>query len=264
MELNFTAGPAPSEHTNLSSHRLVSLIGQYNRVWHGVFDDQCVLNESLYGYAHQEHLSQRLNSLSESIHQRHISVVYSPFTLVPRSEPVHDDLSVYLSEDARVMNSHKFVFKRHQCSQYEIDVISAIPSNFIVEESGVEVEYSHFGYDFLEALPPNAATSRVYMTAFHDKMFVAVLGENGVKMLNSFDYVNKEGILYFLSLTFERLNLDQNSTTVYISGTFHSDGPELELLQTYFADIVLAQLIDDTETKDAHRFYPLYAVAGCV
>lgn len=222
------------------------------------------MRESLYGFTQQEDFTQRVSSAAQHVDHHRISLVNSPFTIIPRSEPAHEDLSQYLASEAGYYHPSQFSVTRQELSEYDVDFISAIPLSKNHDMGITHVEFSHFAFDFIEALPPGIESARVYMTAFHDKMFIAVIKEHGVHLLNSFDYVNKEGMLYFLALTFERLHLDRGNTPVYISGAFSSDGPEVQLLRTYFGDIVLAHLVDEMEIEDAHRFYPLYAVAGCV
>lgn len=104
-----------------------------------------------------------------------------------------------------------------------------------------------------------------FKVIFHGNYFVfAAVKSNQLQILQTYNYVAAEDVLYYLLAVQQQLGFSADDTQLFISGLINQDSALHKLLQQYFHNITFESindgLIEDTITEDLPLHYFTQAV----
>lgn len=109
---------------------------------------------------------------------------------------------------------------------------------------------------------------KVLLLGGENSIYIAMMGQEGLKMVNRFTITQPEDYLYYTNLCFSKLGLDYHSTSIEIAGRIDSGSKIYQLLNPYFKDIYFSDpillKIPDKESIEKHFFMDHYMSYLCV
>ena len=206
----------------------------------------------------------RANYSSQSV-----AFVNFPSTLAPSSLYKEEDAEAILAFNTEVKGKvlADIIASQKVHLIYSVpDSILTIVSSFFpkakqkAQESMLIQQYSQF----------NNNTEKVYLYLNQKKVIITVFKENKLVFNNSFDYITKEDLLYFVLFSIEQLKLSPEDIAVTVFGSIEKNDEYFNLLYDYIRNIKLGkrpyQFIFPTgfDALAEHKYFGLFTQVLCV
>lgn len=173
------------------------------------------------------------------VHQNELS------TLVPKALYDENNKADYLKFNTKILKTD---FITHDDIAVNDSVNVYIPyiniNNYIFETFG-EFTYKHSSTVLVDALfqkKHESDTTEVYLHVNSNTIEIAVLDKKQLQLFNVFEYHSKEDFIYYVLFVFEQLNLDVETTLVYLSGLVNKNDELYTLLYTYIRHVEFEKL----------------------
>ena len=192
------------------------------------------------------------------IHQNELS------TLVPRALYNDNNKADYLKFNTKILKTD-FITQDEIAVNDSVNVY--IPyiniNNYIFETFGA-FTYKHSSTVLLDTLLQKCLQNtdlEVHLHVNHKMLEISVIDKGQLQLFNVFEYHSKEDFIYYVLFVFEQLNLDVETTVVYLSGTINRNDNLYNLLYTYVRHVEFetlnlsysfSELID---TEQLHNHY---------
>ncbi len=197
-----------------------------------------------------------------------VAFVNFPSTLVPSSlyNKKEKETILAFNTEAKGKVLVDIIFSQKTHLIYSVpESILIIVSNFFpkakqkAQESMLIQQYSHFNN-----------TEKAYLYLNQKKVIITFFKENKLVFNNSFDYLTKEDLLYFVLFSFEQLKLSTENTEVTLFGSIEKNDECFNLLYEYIRNLKLGkrphQLTFPIEFDSLaeHKYFGLFAQVLCV
>lgn len=193
------------------------------------------------------------------IHQNELS------TFVPKALYSENHKVDYLKFNSKILKSD-FITEDNITANNTVNIY--IPyvniNNYIFDTFG-EFEYKHASTIFLESLlklnTSEENTPQVYINVNHNTFEIVVLKNNNLKLYNTFEYFSKEDFIYYILFVFEQLQLDVETSPIYLSGSIDKDNALFNIIYTYIRHVKFMdcnfnfKLTDNTPKDTLHHYY---------
>ena len=173
------------------------------------------------------------------VHQNELS------TLVPKALYDENNKADYLKFNTKILKTD---FITHDDIAVNDSVNVYIPyiniNNYIFETFG-EFTYKHSSTVLVDALlqkKHESDTTEVYLHVNSNTIEITVLDKKQLQLFNVFEYHSKEDFIYYVLFVFEQLNLDVETTLVYLSGLVNKNDELYTLLYTYIRHVEFEKL----------------------
>ena len=173
------------------------------------------------------------------IHQNELS------TLVPKEFYDENNKADYLKFNTKILKTD---FITHDDIIVNKSVNVYIPyiniNNYIFETFG-EFTYKHSSTVLLDTVLQKTQESNnteVHIHVNSTMIEVTVVENNQLQLFNVFEYHSKEDFIYYVLFVFEQLNLDVETTVIYLSGTINKEDELYNLLYTYVRHVEFENL----------------------
>jgi hypothetical protein len=116
----------------------------------------------------------------------------------------------------------------------------------------------------------NNNTEKAYLYLIQNKVTITVFKENKLIFNNSFDYLTKEDLLYFVLFSFEQLKLSTENIEVILFGAIEKDDEYFNLLYDYIRNIKLGKRPHqftfpiEFNSLAEHKYFGLFTQVLCV
>ncbi|NNF36110.1 MAG: DUF3822 family protein [Saprospiraceae bacterium] len=188
-----------------------------------------------------------------------------------------DGASIHLPkgiQGASLLNDSTFSLPHSQAHSDNILGVSAYTHYLIDRKSDdmlkglfEESEIMHQSTVIAAYLYP-ATKDKVLLMGREDCIYIGVMGQEGLKMVNRYTISQPEDYLYYLNLCFSRLGLDHESTSIEIAGRIDSGSKIFELLNPYFKNIYFSDPVlfklPEEQSIEKHFFMDHYMSYLCV
>jgi len=198
-----------------------------------------------------------------------VAFVNFPSTLVPSSLYKKEEAEAILAFNTEVKGKvlADIILSQKAHLIYSVpESILTIVSNFFpkakqkAQESMLIQQYSQF----------NNNTEKAYLYLNQKKVIITLFKENKLVFNNSFDYITKEDLLYFVLFSFEQQKLSPEDIEVTLFGTIEKDDEYFNLLYDYIRNIKLGkrphQFTFPAEFNSfaEHKYFGLFTQVLCV
>jgi len=191
-----------------------------------------------------------------------------PSTLVPSSLYKQEEAETILAFNTevkeKVLTDTILSQKAHLIYSVPENILTIV-SNFFpkakqkAQESILIQQYSQFNN-----------TEKAYLYLNQRKVTITLFKENKLVFNNSFDYITKEDLLYFVLFSFEQQKLSPENIEVTLFGAIEKDDEYFNLLYDYIRNIKLGkrphQFTFPTEFNSfaEHKYFGLFTQVLCV
>jgi hypothetical protein len=244
----------------------------------------CLLNTATftYDYAKMYTLSADDNTASEiteiinndaiikgEFPSESVAFVNFPRTLVPSSLYKEEEKETILAFNTevkgKVLADTILSQKAHLIYSVPKSILTIV-SNFFpkakqkAQESILIQQYSQF----------NNNTKKAYLYLNQNKVTITFFKRNKLVFNNSFDYITKEDLLYFVLFSFEQLKLSTENIEVILFGTIEKDDEYFNLLYDYIRNIKLGKRPHqftfpiEFNSLAEHKYFGLFTQVLCV
>ena len=244
----------------------------------------CLLNTTTfaYDYAKLHTLSSVDDTASEIIEiinndaivkaefsSQSVAFVNFPNTLVPSSLYKKEDAEAILAFNTEIKGKVLVDIILSQKAHLIYSVpksILTIVSNFFpkakqkAQESILIQQYSKL----------NTNTEKAYLYLNQKKATITFFSGNKLVFNNSFDYLTKEDLLYFVLFSFEQLKLSTENIEVILFGAIEKDDEFFNLLYEYIRNIKLGErphqfnFPAEFDSLAEHKYFGLFTQVLCV
>lgn len=188
-----------------------------------------------------------------------------------------DGTSIHLPKGIKgdtLLNGYTFSLPQSQAHSDNILGVSAF-THYLLDRKSEEMlasffhdsEIKHQSTVIASYLYP-ATKDKVLLLGGEDCIYIGVMGQEGLKMVNRYTITQPEDYLYYTNLCFSRLGLDYNSTSIEIAGRIDSGSKIYELLNPFFKDIYFSDpvlfKIPEEQSIEKHFFMDHYMSYLCV
>ena len=239
----------------------------------------CLLNTTTfaYDYAKKYNFSSIIEITEIISHDEIIRANYSsqsiafvnfPSTLAPSSLYKEEDAEAILAFNTEVKGKvlADIIVSQKAHLIYSVpESILTIASSFFpkakqkAQESMLIQQYSQFNN-----------TEKVYLYLNQKKVIITVFKENKLVFNNSFEYITKEDLLYFVLFSIEQLKLSTENIAVTVFGSIEKNDEYFNLLYDYIRNIKLGkrphQFIFPAgfDSLAEHKYFGLFTQVLCV
>jgi hypothetical protein len=198
-----------------------------------------------------------------------VAFVNFPSTLVPSSLYKKEETETILAFNTEVMGKAlaDTILSQKTHLIYSVpESILTIVSNFFPkakqksQESILIQQYSQL----------NNNTEKAYLYLNHKKVTITFFKGNKLVFNNSFDYLTKEDLLYFVLFSFEQLKLSPENIEVILFGTIEKDDEYFNLLYEYIRNLKLGKrpheftFPAEFDSLAEHKYFGLFTQVLCV
>ena len=198
-----------------------------------------------------------------------VAFVNFPSTLVPSSLYKKEEAETILAFNTEVMGKvlADTILSQKAHLIYSVpESILTIVSNFFpkakqkAQESILIQQYSQF----------NNNTEKAYLYLNQKKVIITLFKENKLVFNNSFDYLTKEDLLYFVLFSFEQLKLSTENIEVILFGSIEKDDEYFNLLYDYIRNLKLGKrphqftFPAEFDSLAEHKYFGLFTQVLCV
>ena len=113
-------------------------------------------------------------------------------------------------------------------------------------------------------------TEKAYLYLNQNNVIITLFKENKLVLNNSFDYITKEDLLYFVLFSIEQLNLSPENIEVTVFGSIEKDDEYFKLLYDYIRNIKLGKrphqftFATEFDSLAEHKYFGLFTQVLCV
>jgi len=113
-------------------------------------------------------------------------------------------------------------------------------------------------------------TEKAYLYLNQNKVIITLFKGNKLVFNNSFDYITKEDLLYFVLFSFEQLKLSTENIEVILFGTIEKDDEYFNLLYDYIRNLKLGKrpyqftFPIEFNSLAKHKYFGLFTQVLCV
>jgi hypothetical protein len=113
-------------------------------------------------------------------------------------------------------------------------------------------------------------TENAYLYLNQKKITITLFKENKLVFNNSFDYLTKEDLLYFVLFSFEQLKLSSENIEVTLFGEISKDDENYKILYDYIQNITFGKspkgvsFPNEFKNLAKHQYYGLFSQVLCV
>ncbi|BAO77164.1 hypothetical protein WPG_2934 [Winogradskyella sp. PG-2] len=136
-------------------------------------------------------------------------------------------------------------------------------NNYIFETFG-EFVYKHASSVLIDSILQNNRRDEttVNVNVNDNTLEVIVSEKKSLMLFNSFEYNSKEDFIYYILFVFEQLNLNVETTFVYLSGNISKEDGLYDIIYTYvrhiyFVENFLAYNLESTISNNAYKTHYL-------
>ena len=241
----------------------LSVVLEADSFFYGVFNENFTLLEL-----------DHVNSLfSASINnEKALSRKYKKKIILDKSSVIHlpDNIN-----DTKIVSDHLVSLPySHAVRDQVIDQNAT--SNYMIDNSlyefisasRKEYEITHISTAMCHYLYPSL-DKKVMIHIGDDVMHVCVSSPDGLRFYNQYICNNENDYLYYLAALYQLLNLDQEITTLYLSGSIEPQGKLYTLIKNYFDNVDFASPLifrfpETKEDHEPHHYMDLYMAYLCV
>ncbi|MCT4629678.1 DUF3822 family protein [Winogradskyella sp.] len=173
------------------------------------------------------------------IHQNELS------TLVPKDLYDENQKADYLKFNTKILKTdfiaHDELVVNHSVNLY-IPYVNI--NNYIFETFG-EFTYRHSSTILIDTVLQKVKTTnntQVYLHVNSSTIEIMVVEKGQLQLFNVFDYYSKEDFIYYVLFVFEQLNLDVETSIIYLSGCIEKNDTLYDLLYTYIRHVELIDI----------------------
>jgi hypothetical protein len=243
----------------------------------------CLLNTTTftYDYAKMHTLSSVDDTASEIIEiinndaiikaefsSESVAFVNFPSTLVPSSLYKKEDAEAILAFNTEIKGKvlADIILSQKAHLIYSVpESILTIVSNFFpkakqkAQESILIQQYSQLNN-----------TEKAYLYLNQNKVAITFFKRNKLVFNNSFDYITKEDLLYFVLFSFEQLKLSTENIEVILFGSIEKDDEYFNLLYDYIRNLKLGKRPHqftfpvEFDSLAKHKYFGLFTQVLCV
>jgi len=197
-----------------------------------------------------------------------VAFVNFPSTLVPSSLYKKEEEETILAFNTKVKGRilADTILSQETHLIYSVpESILTIVSNFFpkakqkAQESILIQQYSQF----------NNNTEKAYLYLNQKKVNITFLNRNKLVFNNSFDYITKEDLLYFVLFSFEQLKLSTENIEVTLFGAIEKDDEYFNLLYDYIRNLKLGKrphqfsFPAEFDSLAEHKYFGLFTQVLC-
>jgi len=198
-----------------------------------------------------------------------VAFVNFPSTLVPSSLYKKEEAETILAFNTEVMGKvlADTILSQKAYLIYSVpESILTIVNNFFPEakqkaqESILIQQYSQL----------NNNTEKAYLYLNQRKVTITLFKESKLVFNNSFAYITKEDLLYFVLFSFEQLKLSTENIEVILFGNIEKDDEYFNLLYDYIRDLKLGKRPHqftfpvEFDSLAEHKYFGLFTQVLCV
>ena len=198
-----------------------------------------------------------------------VAFVNFPSTLVPSSLYKKEDRKTILALNTEVKGKvlADIILSQKAHLIYSVpESILTIVSNFFpiakqkAQESILIQQYSQL----------NNNTENAYLYLNQNKVTITFFKANKLVFNNSFDYLTKEDLLYFVLFSFEQLKLSTENIEVILFGAIEKDDEYFNLLYEYIRNLKLGKrphqftFPAEFDSLAEHKYFGLFTQVLCV
>ncbi|GAB1855517.1 DUF3822 family protein [Flavobacteriaceae bacterium MHTCC 0001] len=170
------------------------------------------------------------------IHENDIS------TLVPKALFNADHLADYLKFNSKILKSDYLsydVLKHGDTVNVYVPYVNI--NNYIYEAFGA-FTYKHFSTILLDYVLENkkqSSADTIYVHVSKDHFEIIIVENNGLKLYNTYEYINAEDFIYYILFTIEQLNYNPETIHIELFGKVSTDSPLYKITYKYIRNINL-------------------------
>lgn len=175
-----------------------------------------------------------------------VEVIYSNqlFTLVPKAVFDPEKLTDYLKFNTKILATDFIAYDSIETQ----DIITVyIPytniNNFFFDTFGA-FEYYHGMSLFIKEIVEKEGqqeTPRVHIHVHKNSFDLVVTHKKKLQLANTFDFYSKEDFMYYTLFTLEQLELNPDTTEVFLTGAIQKDDALFELAYTYIRNVEIKE-----------------------
>ena len=187
-----------------------------------------------------------------------------------------DGTSVHLPEQIEVGDLlDSFVHTAPGGSSHSDRILGAkANTHYVIDRKSEEIITAFFQPDEIFNLSTVVASymypatkDKVMVLITEGSLYISAMGPDGPKLLNRYAATEKEDILYYLLLVFDKLKLDPLGTRIDVAGKIKNDAGVLNHLKSYFSNIQFVEpvILNLPENSDhpKHLFLDQYMTYLC-
>ena len=198
-----------------------------------------------------------------------VAFVNFPSTLVPSSFYKKEEAEAILAFNTEVMGKvlvDTIISQKANLIYSVPESILTIVSNFFpkakqkAQESILIQQYSQL----------NTNTEKAYLYLNQKKVTITFFKENKLVFNNTFTYITKEDLLYFVLFSFEQLRLSTEKIEVILFGAIEKDDEYFNLLYDYIRNLKLGKrphqfnFPAEFDSLAEHKYFGLFTQVLCV
>lgn len=258
----------PTESINNDKSYELSALINADSFFYGIFDYGSNLKCAFGLPQSSSKFSDLVSAQEMGIRKAKIGIVNTLFTLVPDKEFAVKDSFQWLSSACRIDNPEDYIIRNDYSDEYKLRVVYAVPKPLMkdIKESIDNCSLVHFVFSCLDSIPNTGSKKKVRLIKLDKFIVIVVKDGNQLLLANMYDYQSNMDILYFLSLVFDRLNLDSKEQHIELAGMFSKEDNLIDLLLDYYGNIQLAEgylKLIYNEAFSEYHFLPLYCISKC-
>jgi len=244
----------------------------------------CILNTTTfkYEYVKKHPLSSKDNTaieiaeiinndsiLKADFSSQSIAFINFPSTLVPNSLYKKEEAENLLGFNTKIIGK---VLVDNIVSQ-KAHLIYSVPENIltIISEFFPKARYKAQETILIQQYnKSNTEKDRVYLYLNEKKVLITIFNSDKLIFNNSFIYINKEDLLYYILFTFQQLKISPESIDVTVYGAIEYSDEYFSLIYEYIRNIKLGkrphQFTFPTEFNHlaSHKYFSLFSQILCV
>ena len=244
----------------------------------------CILNTTTfkYDYVKKYPLSSKDNTaieiaeiinndsiLKADFSSQSIAFINFPSTLVPNSLYKKEEAENLLGFNTKIIGK---VLIDNIVSQ-KAHLIYSVPENIltIISEFFPKARYKAQETILIQQYnKSNTEKDRVYLYLNEKKVLITIFNSDKLIFNNSFIYINKEDLLYYILFTFQQLKISPESIDVTVYGAIEYSDEYFSLIYEYIRNIKLGkrphQFTFPTEFNHlaSHKYFSLFSQILCV
>lgn len=176
-----------------------------------------------------------------------VEVIYSNqlFTIVPKAVFDPEKLTDYLKFNTKILATDFIAYDSIETQ----DIITVyIPytniNNFFFDIFGA-FEYYHGMSLFIKEIIEKEVqqeTPRVHIHIHKNSFDLVVTHKKKLQLANTFDFYSKEDFMYYTLFTLEQLELNPDTTEVFLTGAIKKEDALFELAYTYIRNVEIKEI----------------------
>jgi len=184
------------------------------------------------------------------IHENELS------TLVPNKVFNEDHMADYLKFNSKILSTDYITYdaiKTNKCVNVYVPYVNV--NNYVYDQFG-EFKYLHFSTVLIEKLLnefQDVSDDSMVVHVSNGHFEIVVIGSNGLRLYNSFEFHTKEDFIYYILFTIEQLQLDPETIEVNLMGDIMKDDDLYKMIYEYIRHISFFPVASKFSVPKEHK-----------